>query len=67
MTHPCAPQPTCSSPAPQPCTPHETWCQSQPHPCGDYSGCDGGHPSLSIGVDLDLHVALDFGPDCHAI
>ena len=70
MTHscapqPCAPQPTCSSPQPQPCAPHEAYCQSQhsDHSCG-YGDCDGGHPSASISVDLDVNVALDFGHDC---
>jgi hypothetical protein len=67
---PCAPHPTCPTPAPhpcsptpEPCTPHETYCQSQAHPC-DHGGCDAGHPSAFIGVDLDVHVALDFGHDC---
>jgi hypothetical protein len=73
MTHPCAPQPcapqpTCSSPTPQPCAPHEVYCQSQhgDQSCGN-SGCDGGHPSASISLDVDVHVALDCGHDfCHA-
>jgi hypothetical protein len=64
---PCAPQPTCSSPAPQPCAPHEAYCQSQhsDQSCG-YSDCGGGHPTASIGIDLDVHVALDFVHDCCA-
>ena len=65
MTHPCAPsRPACSSPQPQPCQPHEAYCQSQHSDhCGGY-GDDWGHPSLSLSVDLDVNVALDFGHDC---
>jgi hypothetical protein len=62
---PCAPHPTCSSPQPQPCAPHEAYCQSQnsDHSCG-YSDCGGDHSTASIGIDLDVHVTLDFVHDC---
>jgi hypothetical protein len=78
MTQACAPhpQPTCSSPPPCSPQPHEVNCHPtpdhscapsdcahqallcpQPAPCGD-----GGFSSIH--VDVDVHLALDFGPDC---
>jgi hypothetical protein len=67
MTQHCAPQPSCApppcAPHPEPCD-HQAYCQSQPcdHSCGPG---DCGHPGLVLNVDLDVHVALDFGHDCH--